>query len=344
LRVSSIIHYQLTEMNASKQSFIASALLCVVLAALFVARYRLAPLPIEAPFEGGMPLAAMLVRVTALHPWLAAVVAAVLVGWTLTVVVQLTIKYAPAASRNYLPPQILLICVGGMIVSDEAPAAIVVVWLSALAARQLVHSFHKGYSFPELFHAGFYMGLIPLLYAPAAAIVPVIAIAALVIYRRSGREAVVCLAGLLLPLSGAGFIYWATGAGADFIYRELWRCALDGREVWSRLPVSLLVVAVPLLAIVMVGIFWALTHKTDIRKAQYKFLQLTSVALLSAAASGFIPGTSTTFFALAAVPCTLTIPYAFPMKLTSVSTALYCTILAAVFILGSLFFWGIFIH
>ncbi len=316
-------------MNASRQSFVVSALICALLAALFVARYLLAPMPVEAPFEDGMPLAAALTRLTAARPWFAAAVAAMIVVWTLLVVVQLTVKYAPAASRNYLPAQIFLVCAGGMTVSGEALASLAVAWLSALATRQLAFSFHKGYGFTQVFHAGFYLGIIPLLYAPAAVVVPVIAIAALVIYRRSGREMIVCLAGLLLPVMAAGFIHWATGDGAGFIRSELRRCTFEHLSVWEALPLSGLGVAVPLSALTLVGILWALGHKKNVRKTQYRFMQHTLLALLAVAASAPLPSTSATFFALAAIPCALSVPYAFSGKTALASTILYCLVLAA---------------
>lgn len=311
-------------------------MICVGLAALFVARYLLAPLPVEAPFEGGMPLAAILTRFTAAHPQLAAAIATVIVVWTLLVIVQLTVKYAPAASRNYLPAQIFLVVAGGLVVPGEALAAIFVSLLSALAARQLVFSFHKGYSFRELFHAGFYLGFIPLLYAPAAAIVLPIAVAALWIYRRSAREAVVCLAGLLLPVAGAGFIHWAAGADGGFILRELLRCALERNTEWNEVPLPLAAAGTLPFVLSFIAIFQALTHKKSLRKTQYKFMQHTSLTLLLLVASAAVPGTSTTLLALAALPLALSVPYAFTGKAATVSTLVYCFIIVAVLVLDLL--------
>lgn len=328
-------------MNASRQSLIVSAVICVLLAALFVARYLLAPYPAEAPFEGGMPLAAALARFSTTMPWLSTSLAVVIVVWTLLVVVQLTIKYAPAASRNYLPAQIFLIAVGGTVVSGEALAALTVAWLMALAAQQLVFSFHKGYSFPELFHAGFYLGLIPLLYAPAVIVVLPATLTALTIYRRSGREAIVCLAGLALPVPAAGFIHLATGAEGGFIWRELWRCLSEARVQEQFPPYSAVAVAVLVMILALIGIVWALGHKKNVRKTQYKFIVHTSFVLLLVVASACVPGTSTTLAAFAAVPCALTIPYAFQGKAAATSTVVYCLVVVAVFALNLLPVLGI---
>ena len=326
----------LLNMNASRQSFIVSALLCALMAVLFVARWRLAPYPVEIPFEGGMPLAAMLTRFTVAHPWWAATIAAVIVVWTLLLLVQLSIRYATAASRNYLPAQIFLVGAGGLAVPGEALAAFIATWLATLAIRQFAFSFHKGLRFSEVFHAGFYLGLMPLLYAPVVVAVVPVAIAALLVYRRLGREAVVCFAGLVLPVPAAGFIHWAAGADGGFIWRELWRCALENRPTVGLVPNSVVLPAALILILVLVAILWVAGHKKSVRKTQYKFMAHISLTLLFFAASAAVPGTSITLAAIAAVPCAVSLPYAFAEKTATASTLLYCLILAAVLVLNLL--------
>lgn len=327
--------------NASRQSFPASAAICILMATLFAARYSIAPYPLEAPFEGGMPLAALLTRFSAEWPWIAAVAAALIVVWTLLVVVQLTVKYAPAASRNYLPAQIFLIGSIGVVVSGEALAALAAALLLTLACRQFVFSLHKEYRFPEVFHAGFYMGFIPLLYAPAAVFALPAVIAALSVYRRSMREVIVCFAGFLLPIPAAGFIHWATGAEGDFIYRELWRCTARRTAQEGLIPYSTMALAALVVILAIVGVVWVLGHKKSIRKTQHKFIRHTSLVLIFAAVSAAAPGTSASVVPLGAVLCALCVPYAFQGKQAMASTVIYCLIVAAVFALDLLPVLGI---
>jgi hypothetical protein len=323
-------------LNASRQTFVTSALVCALLAALFVARYLLAPMPVEVPFDGGMPLAATLTRFTEAHPWLAGSIAVVVAVWTLAVVVQLTIRYAPAASRNYLPAQIFILCTAGIAISGQPLPALMVAWLFVLATRQFARSFHKGYAFDEIFHGALYAGTIPLLYAPALFVAPVVALSALAIYRRSGREGMVCLTGLLVPFAIAWFTGWAVGDGAGLTIGEIWRYALRGSHFWESLPLSLLGVAVPLSALTLVGVFRALSNRKSIRRTQYKFMQHASLTLLAVVASGVLAGSSATFFALVATPCALSIPYAFSGKMAVVSTVFYCLILMGVCVVNLL--------
>ncbi len=324
-------------MNASRQSFIVSAVICILLAALFVARYRLVPYPVEAHFEGGMPLAALLARFAIVHPWPTTAAALFIAIWAMAVVAQLTLKYAPPANRNYLPAQLFLICAGGIVISGEALASLVAALLLTLASRQMIASLGKGYFFGRLFHAGFYLGFIPLLYAPAAMVTPVVAVAALTIYRRSGREAVVCLTGLLLPFAMATFIHWVLGDGGGFIWHELWRCAMEAPyPIRDNLPVAALVVAALVVIMALTGILWALGHRSYIRKKQFKFMQHTAVVLLATAVSSLLPGASTTLAAMIAVPVALSVPFSFSGKTIVVSSVLYFIILAAVLVLDSI--------
>ncbi|MDR2882273.1 MAG: hypothetical protein LBU98_00610 [Alistipes sp.] len=328
-------------MNASRQSLIVSVLLCALLAALFVARWRLAPYALEAPCEGGMPLAAALTRFTVAHGWWAAACAAVVVGWTLLLVVQLSVKYAPASSRNYLPPQIFLVVAGGVAIAGEALAALLAAWFLVLSVRQFVFSFHKGYSFTELFHAGFWLGLVPLLYAPAAVWVVPVAVSALIVFRRLFREGVVCLAGVALPLPAAGFVHWAMGGEAGYIWQEVWRCTVEQPDVAFSLPFTTIAVALPVAALVASALVRAAGMRNNIRKTPWKFVAFTALVLLWMAGSAALPGTSTTLAALWGVPCSVILPYAFAGHGAGASTAIYSLILAAVLALHLLPVLGI---
>ncbi len=314
------------------------------MAVLFAVRYVLVPYPAEALLsEGDMPIAAILTKFSATVPWLAAACAGVLILWTLVLVVQLTVKYSPQGVRNYLPPQIFLVAAVGIVVPGEALAAVLAAWLLVHATRQFVFSLQKGYRFAEVFRAGFYSGLIPLLYAPAALIALVVIPAALSIYRRSGREATVCFIGFLLPVPLAGFAHWAAGDNADFIYRELWRCCFSGgaggafenaSDFFGSIPVSTIVVAAFVLILVFTAMGWALTHKTGMRKTPYKFMQHVSLMFAVTLASAAVPGSSPMLYVLCAVPAALAVPYAFPGKWSTVSSTVYCLLLATVLVLN----------
>lgn len=314
---------------------------------IFALRYALAPYPsetiaalsAESLATGGtsMPLAAALTRFTTEMGWLAALWAGLIVLWILIIVVQQSVKYTPATNRNYLPPQIFLAVATGLVIPGEALAGLLAAWLFVLSVRQFASSFHKDYRFPEVFRAGLYLGLMPLLYAPTAAIAPIVAIVSLSIYRRSWREFTVSLAGLLLPVPAAGFVHWAMGLPADFIYRELWRVATTpaGEDFFRDfMPLPSTVVAGVTAVLVLTGVFWAVTHKKGIRKTQQKFMLVSALSMAIVAVTALLPGTSPTIMPIIAVPAALCVPYAFSGKLAGISSIVYYVVIVACFALN----------
>jgi hypothetical protein len=133
-----------------------------------------------------------------------------------------------------------------------------------------------------------------------------------------------------IGVPAAGFIHWVLGQGGGHIYRELWRCTFEARPVIDQLPLSALAVAAGVVVISLTGIFWVMAHKKSIRKIQYKFIAGTSLTLPLLGLSILLGGTSTTLFAMLAVPCAVCFPWAFTPRTAGFSTTVYCLVLAAV--------------
>ncbi len=322
--------------NAARQSLSFSAAVSLLLAALFAARYCLAPYPLEEPFAGGMPLAAALTEFSAAHPVLSLVMTAVLVFWMLFIIVQLTVRYASATSRNYLPAQFFIITACGIVIPGEALAAFPAAWLLLLSTRQFISSFRKDMRFEEVFRAGLYLGLIPLFYAPGAVFLLLIP-AAMSLYRRSERELAVCLGGALLPVPAAGFLCWAFGESPVFIYREVWRCA-EERPVmsWpSQIPIAASVVAGLVMVLSLIAVVWFLSHRKGMRTRQRKLMAHVSVMLLVSLLSLAVPGSSPAVIPLIAVSVAMAVPYSFSgRRMAAASSVLYCLLLLAVLALN----------
>lgn len=318
--------------NASRQPFVVSAGIGTLLATVFVARRVVAPYGLEPP-EAVMPLARAMTEFSAEWPWISAVLVAALMFWTLLVVVQLSVKYAPVVGRNYLPIQIFIIATMGVAIPMEILPAMVAVWLSVLAVRQFVFSFHKDYRFEEVFRAGFYLGIVPLLYAPAMVLVLLIP-AAMAIFGRSAREFAICVVGVLLPVPMAGFVHWAMGADAGFVYRELWRCCVadGGLTGIGSTDISILVTEGLLFVLAGIAIGWTLAHRKSARRRQRRVVLFLAVMLAVLTGSLLVPGASVVHTMLLAVPLTLCVPYAFPDKNTAVaSSVVHYVVLAAAF-------------
>lgn len=86
--------------------------------------------------------------------------------------------------------------------------------LLVLALRNYCRSFGNGYRFDALFRASLYLGTLLLLRASLLPLLLLLPLAVL-IFRRTLREAAVACAGLLLPAAAICYVNW--GCGGDFI-------------------------------------------------------------------------------------------------------------------------------
>ena len=321
--------------NAARQPFSVSAVISLLLAVLFAVRYAAEPYSFEASFTGGMPLTAALTRFSMEYPWPAALITVVIVVWILFITVQLTVRYASATSRNYLPVQLFIITACGITVPVEALASFLAAWLLVLSTRQFISSFRKEMRFEEVFRAGLYLGFIPLLYAPAALLLLLIPVA-MSLYRRSARELTVCVAGALMPVPGAGFLYWACGESPSFVYRELWRCVSERPALPfpAEIPIVASVAAGLVAALVLIAVVWFLSHRKGMRTKQRKMMAHVSLMLLAVILSLPVPGSSPAVVPLAAVAAAMAVPYSFSGRQAGISSLLYCLLLVAVLTLN----------
>lgn len=85
--------------------------------------------------------------------------------------------------------------------------------LLALSIMNYSRSFHNEYSFERMFRASFWLGLLPLVYAPGLLLASGLLVAAM-LFKRTLREVAVAIAGMFLPVFTICYINW--GAGGEF--------------------------------------------------------------------------------------------------------------------------------
>lgn len=328
------------KLDAARQHFSLALISAAVIAALAGTRYLAAPYPVEMLTSQGMPAADALTRlVSADRGWGAATIF-LLIALTAYIIIQVTVRYSSATSRNYLPMPVFAAAACGIAFPPEMAASYLAALLLALSTKQFISTFSKEYRFQEAFRGGFYLGVIPLLYAPAILLLPLIPIA-MGLYRRSVRELIVSIAGGVLPFAAAWFITWGAGSGEWYIFTELWRCLSGGGAAAlpttpAVSPILALCCAVLVAVLALAGIGWFAANRKGMRTRQRKVMVHISAAFVLMCASLAIPGSSLSCLPLAAVPAAMAIPYAFSGKLTVASSLLYFLILGAVFALNLL--------
>jgi hypothetical protein len=192
-----------------------------------------------------------------------------------------------------------------------------------------MQTFHKDYRFTEVFKGGFYLGFVPLLYAPAAVLLILIPIVT-TLYRRSGRELTVGITGALLPIFGAWFVDWALGRWVWHLFGEWWRCvAHRGAPLWpTELPVMAIVCGGAIVALTAIALGWFIARRKGMRTRRRKVMIHIFVTLLLLALPFAAPGSSLTGLPLLAIPIAITTPYAFTGRQPVVSSLLYILLIA----------------
>lgn len=117
--------------------------------------------------------------------------------------------------RTYVPIIICVIISCGLFAGDSIIIPILASSFFIYAFDMILRSFKRIPEYSLVFNGALYIGLAILLYPPTAIFIPILPIA-MVILRKNGREWIIALAGLSLPILLCSYIYW--GIGEDFSY------------------------------------------------------------------------------------------------------------------------------
>lgn len=217
----------------------------------------------------------------------------------------------------------------GMAFGDDMPAAVVA---SYCWARTLFHYFatlRNGYSFDRLFRGSMFLGAVPLV---QPALTPLVAVLPLVLlrFKRTTREGIVALTGLLLVPLAAGYVCWACGLPFWEPLRPIVRAMhFGGAMPWTQLPLCSYPVLglTVLLVIYTLGCFIGDRHSTDNRKLV--LIPLLFYLFLFCAALFALPfegSSATVLTSLTAVVVSLLLPYLFVRLQRGVALAAYAAL------------------
>lgn len=240
-----------------------------------------------------------------------------------------TVRYELHVRRTYIT-MILFTIMACMIFNGEA-------WLRNWICMTLLlqtclcyeHGFKRSYRFGEIFRGSFYLGLLPLIYAPAATLLLLMP-AMIFLFNRPARELPSAIVGLALPTLMASYIYWA--AGYDFGYlAEMTVAAIyapSGYSLFGNIPMpELILLGVILFTLLMATGIYATSaggFKFRARRIQLFNIFIFVLTMLSA----LLPGHDICSLALTAIPCSVIMPVFFTHVDTRISLSLYTAILA----------------
>lgn len=214
----------------------------------------------------------------------------------------------------------------GVAGGSEMPMTIVAVYCWARTLNHYMAALRNGYSFDRLFRGSMFLGLVPLVQpvlTPLVLALPLV----LLQFRRTAREGIVALAGLLLLPLLAGFLCWAYGLSFWEPVRPVVQAMRpDGQMLWTQLPPYVFPASgfTLLLVIYTLGCFIGDRHSLGNRKWMlypllfYLFLLCAALLALPVEGGGVVAVTMAT-----AVVTALLLPYLFVRLQRTIALAAY---------------------
>ena len=281
--------------------------------------------PETMPLLGGA-----LARFQAAYPVWARLAAGFMILFTGMCTGRIAIRYNLYGVSTCLPIPLYAVVACGIVSGGNYLTAFAASTLLALAAKNYCRSYCNGYGFDAIFRASLYLGLLPLVYAPATPLVLILPLAIL-LFRRTFREVVVAAAGLILPVLTTCYVSW--GAGEEFTapVTALADAVVSGVPLWifTALPLPSLVMLCIIAALALTALFFFLS---DIYAAGTKprFILIFNIGILAMTLALLCtPSVTPEAFTLTAVPAALLFPVLFVRIDRRIALPVYLILLAA---------------
>ncbi len=307
---------------------VALATLLVVVAVAFVRRCSvpMAPELIADPFAPlGTPLTAWQMN----HPGWAALLAACFAFFCGLRAGHATVRHALFPVVSYLTIPLYGIIACGLFVGAGYLAEFVAALLLALSTRNLFAASRNGYAIGAIFRGAFYLGCVPL-FVTAAWPLLLLILPATVCFRRTRREFLIALCGLLLPLAAACYLDWGFGAPFGELPVQLWQILgtdsgyglFTDATLLSPLHYGLL------LFLALCGTFAAAMNFRIISRKARGMITYLILLLISCCALFALPSATPALLGLFALPAAMLLPPLFQRLPAILSLALYFALFA----------------
>lgn len=264
------------------------------------------------------------------HPTLARWIGGVLMLYTGASLGRLTLRYNLYGTGTCLAIPIYGLAMMGTMSSGNYLLAIVVSMLLMLTVKNLCMSYRNGFGFDRIFRSTLFFSLL-IMIEPAALPLLVLYPIAARRFRRTIRELIVALGGLLIPFVTLCYLNW--GLGGEFtaplriFMQELTAGTMGEAVLHSTLIERIFVGGLVLLNLTAYSLFRTNSYNVSI-KARH-ILLFTSLLLLFCLLSALLPISAWVAIALLSVPTTLLVPVLFIRLHHSIAQLLYPLLIVA---------------
>lgn len=228
----------------------------------------------------------------------------------------------PVSSTLTIPLYGLVAC--GILLGREYLTESVTAFILLLSTQSFFACFRNGYAIGAVFRASFFLGLLPLLYAPLLPL-PLLILAAAFCFRRTLREVFVSLCGVILPFLAVCYVAWGQGANPVDIPVGLWHSFVSdsGYRIFANTPPLVPAILGIVLFIVLCAVFFGLISFRAISIKARGMLTYTILLFTVTGSLMAVPSVTPGLLAVAAVPAALLMPLTFIRIQRTVGTLLY---------------------
>lgn len=265
----------------------------------------------------------------ALHPTLARWIGGFLMIYTGASLGRLTLRYNLYGTGTCLAIPLYGLAMIGTIQSGQYLTDIVVSMLLMLSVKNLCMSYRNGFGFDRIFRSTLFFALL-LMTEPATLPLLLLFPVAARRFRRTIRELIVALGGLLLPFAVLCYVNWGLG-GELLAPLQVFVGMLTDGELGTALLNSTLIERIYLgtlivLNLVAYALFRTNSYNVSI-KARHILLLISALLLLTLLTAAFAPAVGVQI-ALLTIPTTLLVPVLFIRLHQPIAQTLYPLLVA----------------
>lgn len=311
------------------------------LAMMIVILWRVAVVPnsFETSVAADMPLGRLIDGITGGFIPLTYFIGIIIAFINASLLTGIILRYSVSVVRTYLPMIIYAMIAFGVCVPVGSLSAFFASLILILSSASMIAAFRRSYQFGNVFKSAFFLGILPMMYAPSVVLVLIIPVT-LILYQRTFREWIVALTGFCLPFLLCSVGWWIAGESFGYIWETMaadifaGSASMSVTDVFlnSELLVKIVVAIYVLLAVysIFLILFRLAGMRTRARKIYLHFIWL----LILCIAMIFLPSSNIISIGLIAVPASVVISAFFIKRSGWITVAVYVFLLLMMFLMN----------
>lgn len=233
-------------------------------------------------------------------------------------------------ARTYLPYLIYILASCGIYYSAADLAAVLSAFFLIKASAAFINSYYRGIGLGTTFKGAFLIGIVPLLY-PQGAVYFILIPAAMLIFRKSGRETIITVSGFLLPALILAYITWAAGGLFTNVYTSIvtdFQTAIPMDISLSFTEAARILVAGLFMIIIILSVISFFSKASEMRTHAYQTQIFMLVFIITGLLTLASPFRSVSALPIVAIPVSFILPCYFVRYPGKISAVLYFFLLA----------------